>query len=100
MGRYICSNEAIWCIFSFPIHERYPAVIHLAVHLENGQCVYFTEQTALQQALTAPKTILTEFFNLCDRQDLFGRFAKTSICTNVPKYFTWKKQSKNWEPRR
>ncbi|GBP92460.1 hypothetical protein EVAR_99636_1 [Eumeta japonica] len=37
MGRYINSNEAAWRIFSFPIHEREPAVQHLAVHLENGQ---------------------------------------------------------------
>lgn len=36
MGRYISSNEAIWRIFSFAIHERHPTVVHLAVHLENG----------------------------------------------------------------
>ncbi|GFW59074.1 helitron_like_N domain-containing protein [Trichonephila clavipes] len=46
---YICSNEAIWRIFSFPMHERDPAVIHLTVHLENGQLVYFTERTALHK---------------------------------------------------
>lgn len=40
MGRYVSSNEAIWRIFSFPIHERHPTVVHLAVHLENGQRVY------------------------------------------------------------
>lgn len=100
MGRYISSNEAIWRIFTFPIHERDPAVIHLAVHLENGQRVYFTEETALQQALTAPKTTLTEFFNLCRRQDAVGQFARTLMYTDVPKYFTWNKQSKNWEPRK
>ncbi|GFQ95757.1 ATP-dependent DNA helicase [Trichonephila clavata] len=43
MGRYIRSNEAIWRILNFPIHECYPTVIHLSVHLENGQRVYFTE---------------------------------------------------------
>ncbi|GFV99038.1 ATP-dependent DNA helicase [Trichonephila clavipes] len=42
LGRYISSNEAVWRILSFPIHERHPTVIHLAVHLENGQRVYFT----------------------------------------------------------
>ncbi|GFT79695.1 putative DNA helicase [Trichonephila clavipes] len=42
LGRYISSNEAVWRILSFPIHERHPTVIHLAVHLENGQSVYFT----------------------------------------------------------
>ena len=36
MGRYVSSNEAIWRIFSFAIHERHPTVVHLAVYLENG----------------------------------------------------------------
>ncbi|GFR11183.1 ATP-dependent DNA helicase [Trichonephila clavata] len=43
MGRYISSNEAVWRILNFPIHKRHPTVIHLSVHLENGQRVYFTE---------------------------------------------------------
>lgn len=43
MGKYINSNQAIWFIFSFSIHNRDPPVEHLAVHLENSQCVYFTE---------------------------------------------------------
>ena len=37
IDRYISSNEAVWRIIGFPIHERDPAVIHLAVHLKNGQ---------------------------------------------------------------
>ncbi|VDM99833.1 unnamed protein product [Onchocerca ochengi] len=36
-GRYISSNEAVWRILSFPMHERSPAVVHIAVPLENGQ---------------------------------------------------------------
>lgn len=39
MGRYISSNEAVWRILEFPLHERHPAIIHLSVHLENGQRV-------------------------------------------------------------
>ncbi|GFS74492.1 ATP-dependent DNA helicase [Trichonephila clavipes] len=35
IGRYISSNEAAWRIFGFPIHERDPAVVRLAIHLEN-----------------------------------------------------------------
>ncbi|XP_023315517.1 uncharacterized protein LOC111693855 [Trichogramma pretiosum] len=38
-GRYISSNEAVWRILAFPIHERHPTVTHLAVHLENGKPV-------------------------------------------------------------
>ena len=62
MGRYVSSNEAIWRIFSFAIHERHPTVIHLSVHLENGQRVYYTAENALQRASRPPSTTLTSFF--------------------------------------
>ncbi|XP_044575173.1 uncharacterized protein LOC123258981 [Cotesia glomerata] len=98
IGRYISSNEAVWRIFGFPIHEGDPAVIHLAVHLENGQRVYFTNDTALDRAINPPKTTLTEFFELCNRADAFGAFAQTLHYSEVPRYFTWT-QSKQWMPR-
>ncbi|GFU72660.1 uncharacterized protein LOC104236095 [Trichonephila clavipes] len=42
LGRYINSNETVWRILSFTIHDRHLTVVHLAVNLENGQRVYFT----------------------------------------------------------
>ncbi|GFR22140.1 ATP-dependent DNA helicase [Trichonephila clavata] len=36
-GRYISSSEAVWCLLNFPIHQRYPIVVHLAVHLEGAK---------------------------------------------------------------
>jgi hypothetical protein len=62
MGRYISSNEAVWRILSFPIHERHPTVVHLPVHLENGQRVYFTTENVRERAATPPPTTLTAFF--------------------------------------
>jgi len=38
---YINISEAVWGLLEFPIHERNPIIVHLAVHLENGQRVYF-----------------------------------------------------------
>jgi hypothetical protein len=72
MGRYISSNEAVWRILSFPIHERHPTVIHLSDHLENGQRVYFTENNAQERAARPPNTTLTAFFLLC-QTDPFAR---------------------------
>ncbi|KAH8394376.1 hypothetical protein KR215_007025 [Drosophila sulfurigaster] len=46
VSRYVNCNEAIWRIFAFHIHERHPTVMHLAVHLENGQRVYFKASNA------------------------------------------------------
>ena len=72
IGRYISSNEAFWRIFGFPIHERHPAIQQLAVHLENGQRIYFTKETAAQQVQAPKNTTLTAFFKLC-QEDEFAR---------------------------
>ena len=63
---YINSGEAVWRILGFPVHERSPSVEHLAVHLENGQRVYFyTNDQNLGERLDAPpQTTLTGFFKL------------------------------------
>ncbi|XP_039282934.1 uncharacterized protein LOC120351055 [Nilaparvata lugens] len=84
-GRYISSNEAAWRIFSFPMHERNPAVVHLAVHLENGQRVYFTDANVQERALNPPGTTLTAFFTLCQED----AFARTLMYSEVPSYYTW-----------
>jgi hypothetical protein len=60
-GRYISSNEGTWRIFSFPMHEHNPAAVHLAIHLENRQRVYFTDANVRQRALNPPSTTLTAF---------------------------------------
>ena len=94
-ARYISSNEAAWRILDFPIHERFPAVQQLAMHLENGQRVYFTEDTARDQALgDPPKTTLTEFFALCQ----VDNFARTLLYVDVPEYHTW--NNKSWQRRK
>jgi hypothetical protein len=63
---YVSSNEAVLHIFGFPIHERYPVVLHLAIHFENGQHVYFMSKTAFDCSINPPKTTLTKFFELCN----------------------------------
>ena len=95
LGRYISSNEAIWRILDFSIHERYPTVVHLSVHLENGQRVYFTEDNLHERVNEPPKTTLTAFFLLCQQDD----FAKTLLYCDVPKYYTWDASRKVFKRR-
>jgi len=60
MRRYVSSGcQAMWRIFSFPIHERYPTIVHMTVHLKNDQSVYFTTENVLQRVEIPPSTILT-----------------------------------------
>ncbi|GFV00104.1 uncharacterized protein LOC104236095 [Trichonephila clavipes] len=96
LGRYISSNEAVWRILSFTIHERHPTVIHLAVHLENGQCVCFTADNVRARALVPPATTLTAFYSLC-QDDLF---AETLLYSEVPKFYTWNASTKKFQRRK
>ncbi|GFQ74261.1 ATP-dependent DNA helicase [Trichonephila clavata] len=96
MGSYISSNEAVWRILSFSIHERYPTVVHLAVHLEIGQRVYFTSENVRARPMSPLPTTLTEFFTLC-RNDTFAR---TLLYSEVPTYFTWNTSTKKFQRRK
>ena len=63
------------------MHEQFPPVIQLAVHLESGKRVYFTEQSVLDRAnAQPPSTTLTEFFTMCQKDD----FAQTLTYADVP----------------
>ena len=86
----------MWRILSFPIHERSPAVVHLAVHLQNGQPVYFSESNVQQKALNPPSTTLTAFFML--RQN--DSFAKKLLYSEVPTYYTWNANKKSFKLRK
>lgn len=90
IGRYISSNEAAWRIFGFNIHERYPAVVKLDVHLENGQRIYFSNNNAVDKVLNPPNTTLTAFFKLCQTDE----FAKTLLYEEIPAFYTWNKTTK------
>lgn len=96
MGRYVSSNEAFWRIFSFPIHERHPTVVHLAVHLENGQRVYFTTRNAADRVANPPSTTLTSFFSMCAQDE----FARTLLHAEMPRYYTWNATSKKFQRRK
>ena len=64
-GRYIGPSEAIWRLFEFPVHEEFPPVIQLAVHLPGEQPVYFQPDQSveeIQQRLKLSYSTLTAFF--------------------------------------
>ncbi|XP_075465454.1 uncharacterized protein LOC142499645 [Ascaphus truei] len=96
LGRYISSNEAVWRIFAFPIHERHPTVVHFTVHLENGQRVYFTPHNAEAVAAQPPNTTLTAFFQLCQHNS----FARTLLYPETPRYYTWNASTKLFKKRK
>jgi hypothetical protein len=66
------------------MHERFSAVVHLAVHLKNGQRVYFTNENVQERVARLPATTLTTFFQLCTSDE----FARTLLYSDVTHYYT------------
>jgi len=95
-GRCISSYEAMWRIFSSPSHNRHSNIVHLSVHLENGQKVYFTDENSRNVAVTPAHTTLKAFFELC-RED---EFSITLLYTELSKYYTWNTTSKKFHRRK
>ena len=96
-ARYVGSSEAAWRILDCPLHERFPPFMQLAVHLENGQRVYFTEATVQERAeAEPPQTTLTEYFAL-NRTD---SFAQSLLYLDLPRFYTWDKAKKVWSRRK
>ena len=68
---------------------KFPTVQQLAMRQENDQRVYFTEDTARDQASGNPPK--TEFFALCQ----VDNFSETLLYADVPEYYTW--NNKSWQ---
>ena len=94
IARYISTNEGVWRMLQFPIHDHFPAVEQLQVHLENGQRTLFNVENAPDRAAEPPATTLTGFFELCSNDD----FAKTLLYIDVPRYYRW--VNKKWQRRK
>ncbi|GJW31925.1 hypothetical protein Tco_0051957 [Tanacetum coccineum] len=95
-ARYIGPHEACWRILEFPIHYRDPAVLTLAVHLENMQHIRFRGRDRLESNVDNPtkkKTTLTEWLDY-NRHYTDGRHL---TYLNFPSEYTWHKTDKYWQ---
>ena len=96
-ARYVSSPEAVWRIFEKKMHGNSHTIIRLPVHLENFQLVYFTdaeERDALERAAQR-NTMLTGWFQL----NITTPEANSHLYAEIPKHFTWNKNSYTWQKR-
>ncbi|GBN50569.1 hypothetical protein AVEN_148823-1 [Araneus ventricosus] len=71
-------------------------MIHLSLHLENGQIVYFTTENAAKCTQAPEVTTHASFFRLFTQ----NRFARTLLHSEVPKYYTWNNRNETWQCRK
>ena len=89
-GRLLTVSEAVYRLLSLPLHNEWPHVVRLDIHLPKQQRMVFDptadEETILGQ-LTATVSTLMAWFTL----NADDAFARTLLYTNIPEHYTWQK---------
>ena len=99
--RYVGSCEAAWHIFSFAIHDRFPPVMALRVHLEEQQQIFFDENTELEALENQRDTELTAFFDFNKKATEEGRIPEElPKYVAMPKDHVYDRKKKVWRPRK
>lgn len=97
-GRYISPPEAIWRLFEFPIHEEWPPVIHLAIHLPGEQPVYFAadaSEEAIRNQMDRSATTLMAFFQYNTEHSDGQQY----LYQEFPCHYTYSLVTRKWSKR-
>ncbi|XP_039822604.1 uncharacterized protein LOC120684800 [Panicum virgatum] len=98
-SRYLSWCEAVWRLLGFEIHEKFPAVERLHVHLPGLNIVAVSEEDDLEEVandLGSSKSTLSEWFVANQKFPA----ARQYTYYEFPKYYTWNNKEKVWEGHR
>lgn len=94
--RYISASEAIWRIFGFHLHNEFPRVLRLSIHLPNEQMLVFEKNENLKNVLEKNTfTHLTAYFE----RNKIDVSARSILFADFPKYYTYHLTNKTWNTR-
>ncbi len=74
---YVSASEAVWRIFKFNMHERFPTIELLQYHLPNQQMVLFDDDDDVQEVASRSaisRTMLTEWFKTNQESEVAQSF--------------------------
>ena len=105
--RYVSSIEACWRLLGHDVHEQWPPVMRLPVHLENQQEVeYEPDNENIAQVLQrAGRTPLTAWFDACKRNEPAdkrfhdGKTANDFHYNQAPEAFVYHWRDRQWRTR-
>ncbi|XP_019153834.1 PREDICTED: uncharacterized protein LOC109150379 [Ipomoea nil] len=97
--RYVSSCEAAWRLFSFEVQYRTPLVERLSFHLPDCQSVVFQDDDTIDNVLNR-ETVGQSMFNAWFLAN--QNFKEASLLTYIemPTKFVWKKDIREWHPRK
>ena len=101
-SRFIGASEAAWRIFQFSLHEQWPNVVRLDIHLPGQHLVTFDPDEPLEH-ITAraaqEKTTLTAFFH-ANADPAMTPTACELTYQEFPQKFVYEEKKKTWHIRK
>ena len=97
--RYLSACEAVWRIFGFDIHHRWPAVQRLTFHLQDQQPVLFKDDDRIDDVLHRNENMNTMFLAWFEANKKFEE-GRNLTYAEFPTKFVWMSQQKQWKPRK
>jgi hypothetical protein len=92
---YVSASKAMWYIFKFDMHERFPIVERLQYHLPNQQMVLFNDDDDVQEVATQStisRTMLIEWFKINQE----SKAAQSLTFDQFPQQWVWNQKLKRW----
>ncbi|CAJ2678283.1 unnamed protein product, partial [Trifolium pratense] len=96
--RYLSPAEAVWRTFAFDIHQHFPAVIRLSIHLENQQVVRFDDNSSLHNVLRYREMVDTMFLAWF-KANMDYEEGRNLTYSQFPTKFVYLPQEHRWQPR-
>ena len=100
-ARYLSGCESGWRIYEFNMHEEYPAVTRLQVHVEGEDLIAWDEDEApdaenVMDRAISRDTKLTAYFKANEKYPE----AKNLLYQDFPSKFVWQAKKREWTPRK
>ncbi|MCI03859.1 ATP-dependent DNA helicase PIF1, partial [Trifolium medium] len=96
--RYLSPSEAVWRLLAFDIHQKFPAVIRLSIHLENQQSITFNDGSSLHNVVSYREMIDTMFLAWFNANMEYEE-GRDLTYAEFPSKFVYNSQYHRWQPR-
>jgi hypothetical protein len=93
-GRLLTVSEAVYRLLSLPLHNEWPHVVRLDIHLPRQQRMVFdptADEDSLLEQLTSSTSTLMGWFDLNANDE----FARSLLYEDIPAHYTWQKSCWN-----
>ncbi|WJX30708.1 hypothetical protein P8452_19214 [Trifolium repens] len=96
--RYLSPSEAVWRLFAFDIHQKFPPVIRLSIHLENQQTIKFDDNSNLENVVRYREMVDTMFLAWFTANTEYEE-GRDLTYAEFPSKFVYSIEDHRWKPR-